>query len=90
MTGITFTLIDWILVAIEMLFVVISATFSSTLSTEIFQVKPESKQYLLICPKPEPSNKIPFIDIDDILLCYPSFMYIDLYRMLTDPYFSSF
>ena len=35
-------------------------------------------------------NKIPFIEIDGIYYVHPSFMYIDLYRMLTDPYFSSF
>jgi hypothetical protein len=35
-------------------------------------------------------NKIPFIEIDGINYVHPSFMYIDLYRMLTDPHFSSF
>src|SRR3990172_8723129 len=34
--------------------------------------------------------KIPFIEIDGIQYTHPSFTYIDLYRMLTDPYFSSF
>lgn len=33
-------------------------------------------------------NKIPFIDIDGIYYVHPSFVYIDMYRMLTDPYFS--
>jgi len=46
LTGVTFTFIDWILVAIEILFMIISATFASTLATEIFGVKPEIKQFL--------------------------------------------
>ena len=46
LTGITFTFSDWILVAIEILFMIISATFASTLATEIFGVKPEIKQFL--------------------------------------------
>jgi hypothetical protein len=47
LTGITFTFIDWILVAIEILFMIISATFASTLATEIFGVKPERKQFIV-------------------------------------------
>jgi hypothetical protein len=35
-------------------------------------------------------NKIPFIEIDGINFVHPSFVYIDLYRMMTEPYFSSF
>lgn len=35
-------------------------------------------------------HKIPFIEIDGIVYTHPSFMMIDLYKMLTDPYFSSF
>jgi len=35
-------------------------------------------------------NKIPFITIDEINYTHPYFMYIDLYRMMTEPYFSSF
>ena len=46
LTGITFSFIDWILVAIEMSFIIISATVASTLGTEIFGVKPEIKQFL--------------------------------------------
>jgi hypothetical protein len=46
LTGITFTFFDWILVVIEILFMIISATFASTLATEIFGVKPEIKQFL--------------------------------------------
>ena len=46
LTGVTFTFFDWILVAIEILFMIISATFASTLATEIFGVKPEIKQFL--------------------------------------------
>jgi hypothetical protein len=46
LTGITFSFIDWILVAIEISFIIISATFASTLGTEIFGVKPEIKQLL--------------------------------------------
>jgi hypothetical protein len=46
LTGITFSFIDWILVAIEISFIIISATFASTLGTEIFGVKPEMKQLL--------------------------------------------
>ena len=34
--------------------------------------------------------KIPFIEIEGIQYTHPSFVYIDFYRMLTDPYFSSF
>jgi hypothetical protein len=44
LTGITFSFFDWILVAIEISFIIISATFASTLGTEIFGVKPEIKQ----------------------------------------------
>lgn len=46
LTGVTFTFFDWILVAIEILFMIISATFASTLATEIFGVKPQIKQFL--------------------------------------------
>jgi hypothetical protein len=46
LTGVTFTLFDWILVATEALFFIVSATFASTLATEIFGVKPEIKQWL--------------------------------------------
>ena len=46
LTGITFTFFDWILVVIEILFMIISATFASTLATEIFGVKPDIKQFL--------------------------------------------
>jgi uncharacterized membrane protein YecN with MAPEG domain len=46
LTGVTFTFFDWILVAIELLFFIISATLASTLATEIFGVKPEIKQLL--------------------------------------------
>jgi len=46
LTGITFAFVDWILVAIEILFMIVSATFASTLATEIFGVKPEIKQFL--------------------------------------------
>jgi len=35
-------------------------------------------------------NKIPFIEIDGINYAHSSFIYIDLYRMMTEPYFSSF
>ena len=35
-------------------------------------------------------NRIPFIEINGINYVHPSFMMIDLYKMLTDPYFSSF
>ncbi len=35
-------------------------------------------------------NKIPFLTIDGINYVHPSFMMIDLYRMMTEPYFSSF
>lgn len=35
-------------------------------------------------------NKIPFIIIDGIHYVHPSFMIIDLYRMMSEPYFSSF
>ena len=34
-------------------------------------------------------NKIPFIEVDGIHYTNPSFMYIDLYRMMTEPYFSA-
>jgi hypothetical protein len=34
-------------------------------------------------------NRIPFIEIDGINYVHPSFMYIDLYRIMTEPYFSS-
>ena len=34
-------------------------------------------------------NKIPFLEIDGIHYVHPSFMYIDLYRIMTEPYFSS-
>lgn len=33
-------------------------------------------------------NKIPFIELNGINYTHPSFVYIDLYRILTDPYFS--
>ena len=33
-------------------------------------------------------NKIPFIELNGINYVHPSFVYIDIYRMLTDPYFS--
>ncbi len=46
LTGITFTFFDWLLVAIEVLFMIITATFASTLATEIFGVRPEIKQFL--------------------------------------------
>ncbi len=42
--GKTYTFCDWILVATEALFSIVSATFASTLGTEIFGVKPEIKQ----------------------------------------------
>lgn len=35
-------------------------------------------------------NKIPFLLIDGIYYVHPSFVYIDLYRMMTEPFFSSF
>lgn len=35
-------------------------------------------------------NRIPFITIEGINYCHPSFMMIDLYRIITEPYFSSF
>lgn len=35
-------------------------------------------------------NKIPFVEVDGINYVHPSFVYIDLYRMMTEPYFSSF
>ena len=44
--GKTYTFCDWILVATEALFSIVSATFASTLGTEIFGVKPEIKQLL--------------------------------------------
>lgn len=34
-------------------------------------------------------HRMPFIAVDGINYVHPSFMMIDLYRMLTDPYFSS-
>lgn len=34
-------------------------------------------------------HKIPFIEVDGINYTHPSFVYIDLYRMVTEPYFSS-
>ena len=46
LTGVTFAFFDWILVVIEILFMIISATFASTLATEILGVKPEIKQFL--------------------------------------------
>ena len=46
LTGVTFTFFDWILIATEALFLIVSATFASTLATEIFGVKPEIKQLL--------------------------------------------
>lgn len=44
--GKTYTFCDWILVATEALFSIVSATFASTLGTEILGVKPEIKQWL--------------------------------------------
>jgi uncharacterized membrane protein YecN with MAPEG domain len=44
--GKTFTFFDWILVATEALFSIVSATFASTLATEILGVKSEIKQWL--------------------------------------------
>ncbi len=44
--GKTFAFFDWILIATEALFFIVSATFASTLATEIFGVKPEIKQLL--------------------------------------------
>lgn len=35
-------------------------------------------------------HKIPFITVDGINYTHPSFTYIDLYRMMSEPYFSSF
>lgn len=35
-------------------------------------------------------NKIPFIEINGINYTHPSFTYIDFYRMMSEPYFSSF
>jgi len=35
-------------------------------------------------------HKIPFIEFEGINYTHPSFTYIDFYRMITDPYFSSF
>lgn len=46
LTGVTFTFLDWILIATEALFLIVSATFASTLAAEIFGVKPEIKQML--------------------------------------------
>jgi len=46
LTGVTFTFFDWILFSIEALFLIVSATFASTLATKIFGVKPEIKQWL--------------------------------------------
>jgi len=34
-------------------------------------------------------NNIPFIEIDGMLYTHPSFIYIDLFKMITDPLFSS-
>jgi uncharacterized membrane protein YecN with MAPEG domain len=45
LTGVTFTFFDWILVATEALFFIVSATFASTLASEIFGVKPEINQF---------------------------------------------
>ncbi|GAI22510.1 unnamed protein product [marine sediment metagenome] len=44
--GKTFALFDWILIATEALFFIVTATFASTLATEVFGVKPEKKQIL--------------------------------------------
>jgi len=44
--GKTFTFCDWILVATEALFSIVSATFASTLGSTILGVKPERKQLL--------------------------------------------
>lgn len=44
--GKTFNFFDWILLATEATYLVISATFVSTLATEIFGVKPEIKPWL--------------------------------------------
>ncbi|HEY9246375.1 MAG TPA: hypothetical protein VIO11_05960, partial [Candidatus Methanoperedens sp.] len=44
--GKTFSFFDWILIATEAFFTVVSATFASTLATEIFGVKPEIKPWL--------------------------------------------
>ncbi len=49
--GENFTFFDWILVAIEAFFSIVSATFASTLATEIFGVKPEIKQLLVYWKK---------------------------------------
>ncbi len=46
LTGVTFTFSGWILVAIEAFILIISATYASTLATEIFGEKPEIKQLL--------------------------------------------
>ncbi len=46
LTGVTFTFFDWILVAIEAFILIVSATYASTLATEIFGVEPEIKQLL--------------------------------------------
>lgn len=46
LTGVTFPFCAWILVATEALFLILSATFASTLATKIFGVKPEIKQWL--------------------------------------------
>lgn len=35
-------------------------------------------------------HKIPFIELEGINYTHPSFTYIDFYRMITEPYFSSF
>lgn len=35
-------------------------------------------------------HKIPFVTVDGINYTHPSFTYIDLYRMMTEPYFSNF
>lgn len=44
--GKTFALFDWILIVTEALFFIVTATFASTLATEVFGVKPEKKQIL--------------------------------------------
>lgn len=46
LTGVTFTFFAWILIATEALFLIVSATFASTLATEILGIKPEIKQLL--------------------------------------------
>ena len=34
-------------------------------------------------------NRMPFIELNGIYYAHPSFMYIDLYRIMSEPYFSS-